>query len=121
MTTSETAKRRLCHLDIKMARYNEEWSIVDIDAANDASSNDRHPLAKPMSLMAVVALRTTQEEAERIIRGRQAAARKPCHDAATFRHPKHDDNAGSGVDDGGGAACQPKGMAYEITVTYWIV
>lgn len=65
--------------------------------------------------MAAAALHTTQEEAERFTRGRQAAAVKPCRDVAPFRHPKHDDDDdnGSGNDDGG-AGGQP-GMGYEIT------
>nr|XP_020158689.1 translation initiation factor IF-2-like [Aegilops tauschii subsp. strangulata] len=67
--------------------------------------------------MAAAALCTAQEEAERIIRERQAASRKPCRDTATFRRPKpddDDDDDGSGADDGG-AADQPD-MAYEVTV-----
>ena len=50
-----------------MARYNQEWSLAEIAAA----SNDFRPLP-------TAALRTAQEEAERIIRERQAAAGKPC-------------------------------------------
>ena len=55
-----------------MAKYGEEWSIADIDA-----TNDRRPLSQPTSLVAVATLRTTWEEADRIIHERKAAAGKP--------------------------------------------
>ena len=66
VTKSEMAKRHLRLLDGEMARYGEEWSLAEIAAA----ANDRRPLPQPTSSMAVAALRTAQEEAERIIRER---------------------------------------------------
>ena len=80
-------------------------------------------LPPPTSSMDAAALRTTQGETQRIISECQAAAEKPCRDAATFRCPKpdsDDSDVGSGDDDGEGAAGQA-GMAYEVTVKYRVV
>lgn len=41
VTTSDTAKRRLRRLNGKMARYNEEWSLIEIAAEDDASNKRR--------------------------------------------------------------------------------
>ena len=57
--TSETAKRRLRHLDWEMDRYGEKWSLTEIaTTANDDTSNNRRPLPQPMSSVAAGVLRT---------------------------------------------------------------
>ena len=59
------SKRHLRHLDQEMAKYNEKWSLSEIDVANAASSK-----ALSTSSVAAAALCTTEEEAGRIIRER---------------------------------------------------
>lgn len=65
----------------------------------------------------MAALCTTQEEAARIIRERQAGTGKPCRGATAFRNPKpHDDDSdGESCDDDGGGEASQLGIGYEVT------
>ena len=67
VTTAETADRRCRRLDGELAKIGEEWSLSDCSAnAGRGKAAARAP--KATSAVAAAALRTAQQEAERLLR-----------------------------------------------------
>ena len=116
VTTAETAARRRRCLDGEFAKIDEEWSLSDCSAnAGRGKAAARAP--KATSVVSAVALRTAQQEAERLLHERQAAAGQGCRGppAPYHRWRGHDDD---GSTDGDSGAAGQGGRAYEVIVRY---
>ena len=117
VTITETAARRRRRLDGELAKIGEEWSLSDCSAnAGHGKATARAP--KATSAVAAAALRTAQQEAERLLREQQAASGQCCRGPpAPYRRWRDDGNDDDGTDGDGGAAGQG-GHAYEVVVRY---